>query len=166
MAAVRLPREKVESGALPAVCVKTGEPADQTIRATFSWLPPWTYLLLLAGIFPFLLALLFANEKIKARLPVRTSVVDRHRQLTSHAWLLIGIALILGVLASFVGEAWLWVGPLAAVVGAGVALVRRAQAWIDIRPLRGTSQVELRRVSPTFATALHHDPALQWSGEP
>jgi hypothetical protein len=164
MAAVRVPREKVESDALPAVCVKTGEPADQEIRATFSWLPPWTYLLLLAGIFPFLIALFFANEKITARLPVRTYVVDRHRQLTRRVWLLLGLAVGLGVLVGLVGEEWLWLGPPAAVVGAVGTLMRRAQGWIDIRPLRGTSQVELRRVSPAFVTALHHDPELQWSG--
>jgi hypothetical protein len=44
-----LSREALWYGELPPVCVKTGRPADGTVDVSFERLPPWTYLLLLAG---------------------------------------------------------------------------------------------------------------------
>jgi hypothetical protein len=139
------------------VCAKTGEPADGTVNVTFSVLPSWTYLLLLAGIFPFLIAWVFANERIPAQLPVRRSVVDRYHDLRWRALASFGIAVASGVVAVISVE-WVWWGAAALAFMVGfVTLVQRAAGWLDVHPLRGTTLVELRRVSTQFAEAVTHE---------
>lgn len=97
MATVRMPRAIFEAGELPRLCVTSGEPADQTVEATFRWLPPWTNLLLLAEVLPFLIAVLFAEEKIVGRVNVRYRITGRHQRLGRLAWVWFAAALIGGV---------------------------------------------------------------------
>lgn len=157
MATARVSRERLLEGRLPPVCVKTGTPADGTVTATFSYLPPWTFLLLLAGIFPFFIALMFAEEKIVAQLPLRTAVHHRHRQLTRRAWAFFGVAVVCGTAAAVSALGWLWWGAAAAFVAVVVTLVQRGSGWVEARPVRGTTLVALRRVSSEFATAVEHE---------
>lgn len=160
MATMRIPRDLFEAGELPRVCVKSGEPADQTIQATFRWLPPWTYLLWLAGIFPFLIAVVFADEKVVSRVPVGNPIVERHRQLGRVVWGWLAVALLAGVGAAMAGPGWLWWGTLVGVAGAVGTLIQQSRGWIDARPVRGTSTVEVRHAHPGFVTALEQDPTL------
>jgi hypothetical protein len=157
---VRMPRDVFERGELPSVCVKSGEPADQTVEATFRWLPPWTYLLLLAGVLPFLIAVFFAEEKVVGRVPVRHRIVARRRQLGRLVWGWLAVALLAGIGAGATGTDWLWWGSLVGLVGAVGTLVQRDWGWLDVRPVRSTSTVEVRRVHPGFVTALEVDPSL------
>jgi hypothetical protein len=83
--------------------VKTGEPADGIVSVTFSMLPSWTFLLLFAGIFPFFIALVFANEQIVTQLPIHQSVLDRYHLLGRRAWAYFGIAVACGVAAAVSG---------------------------------------------------------------
>jgi hypothetical protein len=106
------------------VCIKTGRPADGVVNATFSSLPSWTYLLLLAGIFPFLIALVFATEKVRAQVPIRKPVLDRYHDLGQRAWLCFGVAAACGMVA-VIGVEWLWA---AAVLAANAVANERAAA--------------------------------------
>lgn len=147
-------RWSLQQGDLPAVCVKTGEPADGTVSVRFSSLPSWTFLLLLAGIFPFLIALVFANEQIVAQVPIRQPVLDHYHLLTRRASVCAGFAVACGVAAAVSGFAWMWwVAALGAVAGVAI-LLQRATGWVRARPVRGTSLIDLDGVSAAFATAV------------
>lgn len=146
--------QRFSDGDLPPVCVKTGMPADGTVRVTFSRLPTWTYLLLLAGIVPFLIAAFFAREQVRGRVPVTRAAVERYEAYAR--WLRLGWGLAgFGLLAAAVlSEPWML---MLLAVGFGVVLVvelRRAQAWIAGNPVPGTAEVEIRRVHPNFAASL------------
>ena len=151
MSAVVVSRGSLGSGDLPRVCVKTGAPADGTVDVRFSRLPPWTYLLLLAGIFPFLVALLFADEVVTGRLPVHRVVFERYRRLSRWAWTCLGVALLAAATASLGGGWWLWWGAAALVAGGSVTFMWREVGWVSARPLRGGSSVKLVGVAPRFA---------------
>jgi hypothetical protein len=147
-------REALWYGDLPPVCVKTGGPADGTVEVTFERLPPWTYLLLLAGIFPFFVALLLIRDQVRGQVPVTRLVVARyraHRRPIAMGWALVA----LGVgLAAVAGEPWLVLLAGAGILLIVVAEVRRTQGWITGVPVAGTPFVELRRVHPAFAAAM------------
>ena len=153
MATTQVSYERLVAGELPPVCIKSGALADGLVEARFGRLPPWTFLLLLAGILPFVIALFFAHETIRCQVPVQRHVIERYHRLSRQAtvgWAVSGVSGIIAVL----GVYWLWM-----VAFAGVALVvwswfQRAVGWVDAHPVRGTPLVELRRVSPEFAAVV------------
>lgn len=154
MATVEVSRLRLREGDLPPICVKTGRPADGTVRVTFATLPAWTYLLLLAGIFPFLIAVVFANEQIVAQVPLRRPVLDRYHAFTMRARMTFGIAVVCGVAAAVSGHGWIvWLAALAGIAGVAI-LLQRDTAWVRVRPIGGTSLVELDGVHADFATAV------------
>lgn len=147
-------REALWYGDLPPVCVKTGGPADGTVEVSFERLPPWTYLLLLAGILPFFVALLVIRDRARGQVPVSRPVVERyraHRRPIGIGWVLVALGVVLAAVA---GEPWLVLLAGAGVLLLVVAEVRRTQGWITGVPVAGTPFVELRRVHPTFAAAV------------
>lgn len=154
MASALIGREALFYGDLPPVDVKTGGPADGDVAVRFSYVPPWTFLLLLAGILPFFLALLFVPERIPGRLPVTAATVDRyhaHRPWQWGAW-----ALILAgpALAAALGTPQPLVATGVGLLGLLLVEVRRADDWVAVRPVRGTPLLEIRRVHPDFVAAL------------
>jgi hypothetical protein len=160
MATARMSRERLCEGDLPRICVKTGAPADGLVEVECSTLPAWTYLLLLGGIVPFFIALIFASETIRGQVPVHRVVFDRYRRLNRQAWLFTAVAAMAGVTALLSDLGWvLWWVAGAAVIAAAVTFGRRGMGWIDARPVRGTSLVELRGVSPEFAAAVEAERA-------
>jgi hypothetical protein len=60
----------LEEGMLPHVCAKTGNPTDGYTRIRFSSAPTWTWILLLFGIFPFLIAHYFARVHVVGIVPM------------------------------------------------------------------------------------------------
>ena len=58
MPSVRLRREDARRGNLPKVCMVCGEPADGFQSKTMSWYPGWVFILLLAGLLPFIIVAL------------------------------------------------------------------------------------------------------------
>lgn len=147
-------REQLWYGDLPGLCIKTGRPAEGDVRAVFAYLPPWTYLLLFAGILPFFIALLFVPERIAGRVPISRAALDRYHRFTRYLW--VGWGLVLAGFGSMVVFERL---DLLVLTGLGfatvlVAEVRRGSAWIAARPVRGTPLLEVRRVHPDFAAAV------------
>lgn len=151
MSAVVVSRGSLGSGDLPRVCVKTGAPADGTVAVRFSRLPPWTYLLLLAGILPFLIALVFAGEVVTGRLPVHRVVFERYRRLSRWAWTCLGVALLAAAAAWLGGGWWLWWVAAALAAAGSVTFLWREVGWVSARPLREGSSVKLVGVAPRFA---------------
>ena len=74
--------EDLESGHLPPVCPKTGEPADGFATIVFTSTPEWTWILLLFGIFPFLIARYFTTARIVGLVPMSDVALRRGRAFT------------------------------------------------------------------------------------
>jgi hypothetical protein len=70
MARVAARVSDLEGGSLPPVCAKTGVPTDGHTTIRFSSAPSWTWILLLFGILPFLIAQFFATVRIEAIVPM------------------------------------------------------------------------------------------------
>lgn len=154
MATALIGREALWYGDLPPVCVKTGGPAEGDVRVRFSHVPPWTFLLLLAGIFPFFIALLFVPERIPGRLPITVAAVDRYHAHRPWQWGAWGLILAGPLLATLLQTPQPLLATGVGLVALLVIEVRRTQDWVGVRPMRGTSLVELRRVHPDFAAAV------------
>ena len=75
MATVRLYRDETEDFDLPAVCMKCGAPATTWKSKTFSWHPPWVYVLILIGLLPFAIVAMVLTKRrtILAPLCARTA---------------------------------------------------------------------------------------------
>jgi hypothetical protein len=60
----------IEDGTLPPVCAKTGAPADGYSRFEALSAPGWTWILLLFGILPFLIARYFSTVRVVGLIPL------------------------------------------------------------------------------------------------
>jgi hypothetical protein len=173
MAQVRLwvnPREGAIYD-LPRVCMKCAAEATTVKKRTFSWYPQWVYLLLLAGLLPFVIVAVVLTKRQTVEIPF----CDRHK---NHFLLRVWAGL--GGLAILCGAGGLFVfllsanGPnnknddLAGVLcfGWSVLLLLYAVgvgvygALTTIRPTRITDrEVTLTNVSPKFARAVEEDDA-------
>lgn len=154
MASALVGREALWYGDLPPVCVKTGEPADGDVAVRFSHVPPWTFLLLLAGILPFFVALLFVPERIPGRLPITVATVDRYHAHRPWQWGCWGLILAGPALSAALGQGQPLLATGSGLVGLLVVEARRANDWVAVRPVRNTPLLELRRVNPSFGAAV------------
>jgi hypothetical protein len=85
-AAVRV--GELQAGTLPPVCAKTGGAADGYTRLEVATAPGWTWILLLFGIFPFLIATFFSTVRVVGLVPM--SDIARRRVGTFN-WLCVGL---------------------------------------------------------------------------
>jgi len=141
-------------GDLPAVCVKTGVPTEFLVRTGFTVVPGWTWWLLLCGVVPFVLAQVFAGEKVEATLPVSDEALRRVRAWR-WAWrICAALAVVLIVLAGVLGSAAVaWAGA-ALIVASLVVSVGANLVWVGVTNTRRRDQVFLTRVHPRFAYEL------------
>jgi len=91
----------LERGTLPPVCAKTGAPTDGYTKIRFSSAPSWTWILLLFGILPFLIAQYFATVHVEGIVPMSDVA---QRRVTAFNRLFIGLV-ALGVVVIVVGWA-------------------------------------------------------------
>ena len=70
MARVAVTVEDLEAGTLPGVCAKTGEQADGFATIEFTSTPQWTWILLLFGILPFVIARAFSKVRVVGLVPM------------------------------------------------------------------------------------------------
>jgi hypothetical protein len=97
MARVAARVSDLEGGTLPPVCAKTGVPTDGYTKIRFSSAPTWTWILLLFGILPFLIAQFFATVRIDAIVPMSEVA---QRRVTVFSRLFIGLVVLsVGVIA-------------------------------------------------------------------
>jgi hypothetical protein len=70
MARIKLERYEAEEGDLPDICMKCGARATTEKLRRFSWQPPWVYVLLLAGLLPFLIVALILTKRMRIPVPL------------------------------------------------------------------------------------------------
>lgn len=99
MAVVNARVADLEAGTLPPVCAKTGVPTDGYTKIRFSSAPTWTWILLLFGILPFLIAQYFATVHVEGIVPMSDVA---QRRVTVFNRLFIGLV-ALGVVVIAVG---------------------------------------------------------------
>jgi hypothetical protein len=91
--------EDLEGGHLPPVCAKTGGPADGFATMVFTSTPEWTWILLLFGIFPFLIARYFTAQQIVGLVPMSDVALRRGRAFTwtyRGFFVLAGLVIVVG----------------------------------------------------------------------
>jgi hypothetical protein len=152
--------EDLESGHLPDVCAKTGLHADGFTTIQVSNLPGWTLILLLFGIWPFLIAAYFATRRIKALVPMSDLALRRLRRFTAIYLLLLISALVLFGVGLF-GEhpTFAWLGFIALLA----TILFISSAYLFVYPtgrFLDKDWVSLSFVDQRFADALD-----RWYGE-
>jgi hypothetical protein len=91
--------EDLESGTLPPVCAKTGRLADGFATIEFISTPSWTWILLLFGIFPFLIAQFFSKVRVVGQVPMSARALQRAWWFTWSWRALFGLAVLAFVVA-------------------------------------------------------------------
>jgi hypothetical protein len=136
---------------LPAVCVKSGAPAELLMPRRALHFPGWTWILLPFGILPFLIARFFASRSVDGYLPFSRPAFARIRQ----AAVVRTVALVAGVLLVAAGSltdvpALLWAGTGAWAVAA-VAFALELAWSVGAFYLPEERRVLLTRVHERFA---------------
>jgi hypothetical protein len=97
MAKVRLSRYEVEDRGLPGVCMQCGAQAWSQKAKTFSWCPPWTGVLILAGLLPYVIVVAILTK----RMTVHAPLCDEHKNHWAWRnwvlWLGLVILAVLGI---------------------------------------------------------------------
>jgi hypothetical protein len=155
---------QMQPGGLPAICVRTGAPADRWMRRRFATAPAWTYLLLVLGVFivgvlPFLIVRAAVSVKATGQLPFARSVA-----VQLQAFSIVGLmSLMSGVILFVAGAvansgAVSIVGVILFIVGLALLFVvaaRWPRALVRKLPDAPNDRVVvLRRVHPNFAEAV------------
>jgi len=157
MPEVRLSRVEAESDYLPRICMRCGAPATQAVERNFSYVPTWAYLLILCGLFPYLIVAMFVQEHIRLAAPLCAQHQNHWSVRRFWTWaaflVMLGLAflgmngpnevrelLCLGVFLGFVGWA-------AVAVVANETSIHPTEITID--------DMRLVQVSPAFIAALH-----------
>ncbi len=70
MATLLMGRRPAEDEDVPDLCMQCGAPAAVYRERTFSWYPSWVYLLLLAGLLPFIIVALVLTKKKRLSVPL------------------------------------------------------------------------------------------------
>jgi hypothetical protein len=152
--------EDLESGHLPSVCAKTGLPADGFTSVRFSKLPGWTWILLLFGIWPFLIAWYFATRRINGLVPMSALALRRVRAFTLTYAIFFTLAVVLFLIGAF-GEhpTLVWLG----IITALLTLLFISIGWLFVYStghFLDDDWISLSFVDKRFATELD-----RWYGE-
>jgi hypothetical protein len=143
MAAAEVRFDELEGGDLPPVCILTGARSDVRARLILDSNPSWTWILLLFGFFPFLIARNFAAVKVDAVIPFSDAAWNAHRRRMRIASgiALTGVAVLVAGISN--GSSVLGIVGLAALVAGLVAL-----SW-EVTPVR--YEVDARRAIVTLS---------------
>ena len=151
--------EDLEAGTLPHVCAKTGEAADGNATIEFTSTPSWTWILLLFGIFPFLIARYFSRVRVVGLVPMSDAALRRARVFM---WASRGLVLF-GVLVLAIGVA---TDPTVMLAGLGTlvaALLFMLLGWPFVWP---TGQVSGEWVWLSFVDKRFAKELDRWYGDP
>jgi hypothetical protein len=152
--------QDLESGHLPDVCAKTGLHADGFTTIRFSNLPGWTFILLLFGIWPFLIAAYFATRRIDGLVPMSDLAL---RRANAYRWtyrIFFTLALVLLAIGLFAEHPTLaWLG----IITALVTLVFVTGGWLFVYPTGRF--LDEKWISMTFVDKRFADALDQWYGE-
>ena len=153
MAAARV--DDLESGDLPAICAKTGEPCVGLVKDTLWVVPRWVSALAAFAIVPYYLARMVVARRIEVTLPIAPSRLQWIRRFVRAAWVALVLAAA-GLAAAVFGAGVIGVGALVAGIAAYVVIVYAGDhIWVGARPTHSRDVVILTRVHPDFARAVH-----------
>ena len=156
MAIVEVAVSDLERRTFPPVCAKTGLPAEVVIIKSLVWVPSWTWILLLFGIFPFLIARHFSAHRVTLELPAAVEV-DRIRRNADRTTILVCVVAI----ALLVFSSWQQLSALYWLVGVlllGALVYRTIQHYAHwVGGFLQEETVVLTRVHPRFVDACHRD---------
>jgi hypothetical protein len=164
MATVRLEGWEDRGFDLPPVCMKCGAPATQFKERTFSWHSQWVYVLLLAGLVPFVIIALVLTKRMRVAVPF----CDAHaghwwkRNLFIVGGLLLLIAmLIFGAVRSGPGGNDSLSRALLIAVGIGFLVWIVLAIIVSLTMIRPTeitaNSITLTAVSPAFVDAVEEE---------
>jgi hypothetical protein len=149
MATVRIYREERGGEDFPRLCLKCGAEADSDVTNTFTWVPSWVIVIILAGLLPWLIVASLLRKSMRVTVPM----CGRHRGhwlnrrlylwLGLLGWIAYGVALAvvaddlpkevfpvaLGVLI-FGGLLWLIVGLV--YTNSGIKPREITDQWIEL----------------------------------
>jgi hypothetical protein len=90
MPRIRLSRYEAVRGDLPAVCMCCGKPADEAPKRTFTWVPQWVLIAIVAPAIFLILALVLMR-----RMTIRTPLCNQHlsywRKRSRFIWIGLGV---------------------------------------------------------------------------
>jgi hypothetical protein len=153
VAQVQISSTVVQTRELPPICVKTGQPTDETLTIRGAAAPSWTYVLILFGFLPWLIVRAFASRRYEVTVPLTREVWQRYREWKRAGWIGVGAGILLGLVAVALGRdrAFLLLG--ITVLG---ALLLFWNEWVNSIGV-GLSRdggLYLTRVHPAFRDAM------------
>jgi hypothetical protein len=145
--------EDLKAGNLPRVCAKTGEPADGYATLEFRSTPGWTWILLLFGILPFLIAHAFATVRFTGILPMSDRALERAQSFRWTYRVIFALAVVEVVAALLFGsEVLAWAGAAVFFGGLLYFVIGAVVVWPNGRVIG--DWVSLSFVHPRFAEAV------------
>ncbi|MDQ6919328.1 MAG: hypothetical protein M3Z98_08215 [Candidatus Dormibacteraeota bacterium] len=166
-------------GHLPAVCVRTGQPADASVKFRFVTTPRWAYLMILlvctgVGLVLASIIMRLVSRSATGRLPYVRAEANRIR-----LWRWVRVALFVGLpillVAAVVALGWdttvgavilsVFVADLVATIVFPHAVLNRIgpNGYVHDSPYGNGRWIELRRVHPTFAAAVAEMYEWRWA---
>lgn len=142
--------DDLEEGRLPPVCAMTGDPAEEYVRITFTSTPGWTWILLLFGILPFLIARAFSKTRVVGLVPMSDAALRRARSFNWIVGGLFGVGALILVLGMASDLSALAVAGTTAIAAAAlIAMIGWAFVWPAGRVAGDV--VSFSSVDPRFA---------------
>lgn len=153
MARILVRRGMFERGEFPPVCCKSGAHGDVYSAWEFSHMPRWTYVLILFGILPFLVASAFATVRLRGVLPISTPVQGRLKTARRWVWAFGIGAVVLGIVG-MASSSPAALAPAAIALVAWLATVACVWVWSPNARLDADDVVELTNVHRGFVEAI------------
>ena len=120
---------------LPPICVKTGQPATQTVKRLYYWSHPALLITILAGVLIYAILVMVLRKSVTLEIPLSQEAYDkRKRALTITRGLM--ILSVIGIITAIViavgyAQPYNSLGGIAALVGFGSFLVLLIAAIFD-----------------------------------
>ena len=170
MANVTLMNTETDPGILPKVCCRCGMPAEAEKRVSFAWTPPWTLILILAGVLIYIIVAMILRKTRVVYLPV----CEEHNSYWKAPELFLGLSLlgtivgIIGGIALFSGNpntadyvAFVVLGALFWFVVSLIISIVWQQRYIRVTEITDR-EIRLKNVHPDFIEALEQDRDRDW----
>ncbi|MGF1578322.1 MAG: hypothetical protein ACFCD0_03045 [Gemmataceae bacterium] len=165
---VELDREDVYEGRLPDICIVCGDHADDEVRKSFHWTPPWTAVLILVGLLPYVVVAAILSKRMTVYAPVCHFHRGHWRSRSLLVWLGLLFFLVSGVSSAVLIAVLEDQGPpggndalYGMVCFGNIILLLAWLIWVVIyqnsavRPAEITDfEITLKNVSPEFSDAL------------
>jgi len=162
MARVWIPFVAAELDALPAVCVRTGEPADRFLALSAKARAGWTWWLLPLGVLPFLVVRHFAHQ-VTVLVPLASGAGRRFERLRFAGQLALVAAAVLAGAGLLVGSRDVLLTGIAFLGTAG--LVRTLEVTHSVRATLDPSAkgILLTGVHPAFRDEFDRLQRVAWA---